>query len=207
MGFNNDVPLNVFHSLYLFQEGRTRDGLRADPLDRYLEVAQPLIYGELIPREPVRFLQSKNTKGSRLYDVIFTGYPSTKLVSERVTQTLSEAGFSGWSTFPISLSWKNGEEISGYSGLAVTGRAGVLDDERCPIVEELSPWTGKQIHSRKGYYFDPESWDGSDFFFPRGTTLMIVTERVKVLFEKSKFKNTAFQRLSEVSRVVMPAKQ
>jgi hypothetical protein len=50
----------------------------------------------------------------------------------------------------------------------------------------------------RGFYFDEDSWDGSDFFMEtRYTGFIFVTERVVQVFRANKFRNICFERLNE----------
>ena len=52
-----------------------------------------------------------------------------------------------------------------------------------------------------GYYFDENSWDGSDVFRPEGTRMTLVTERTKNLIEGCFATNFTFKPILEVERL------
>jgi hypothetical protein len=52
-----------------------------------------------------------------------------------------------------------------------------------------------------GLYFNPDTWDGSDFFIPeRLGTMIFVVEDVKRAFHKAKVRNTEFTSIVDFSR-------
>lgn len=125
----------------------------------------------------------------------FTGY-GIKLLSQRVIRALEERGFTGWATFPVEVYDKTGEVINGYSGFSVTGKCGRFDKTLAKDVMLPGP-LGNLIPEKMGFYFEPNSWDGSDVFNPDGTWFMIVTEQVKEVIEGIKATNFQFTKLSE----------
>jgi hypothetical protein len=53
----------------------------------------------------------------------------------------------------------------------------------------------------KGLFFDPESWDGSDFFMPAERVgYVFVVEAVKRAFERAKIRNVEFKPLDQFER-------
>jgi hypothetical protein len=53
----------------------------------------------------------------------------------------------------------------------------------------------------KGLFFDPASWDGSDFFMPAHKVgHLFVVEEVKRAFEKAKISNVKFEPLDQFER-------
>jgi hypothetical protein len=56
-----------------------------------------------------------------------------------------------------------------------------------------------EAQRRRGFYFDEDSWDGSDFFMEeRPTDWIFVTRRVVDLFRLNKIRNVQFERLTEM---------
>ena len=49
--------------------------------------------------------------------------------------------------------------------------------------------------------FTEPTWDGSDFFSPAKSRMIIVTEKVRDLVVKSKIKNVTFVRITEFVRI------
>ncbi|MBN1206565.1 MAG: hypothetical protein JXB05_16885 [Myxococcaceae bacterium] len=53
----------------------------------------------------------------------------------------------------------------------------------------------------KGLFFDPASWDGSDFFMPaQRFGFVFVVEEVKKTFERAKIRNVKFTPLDQFER-------
>lgn len=87
------------------------------------------------------------------------------IVSARVLQILREHGFTGWSTYPVTVFDKQGSALEGYAGLAITGRCGPVDIARSSIV--LREYPGGWFPMFLGRFFDLDSWDSSDLFMER----------------------------------------
>lgn len=154
-------------------------------------------WGEVTPTEPIEH-------------TVFTGrwprdYIGTtlglNLLSDRFFEVLTENGFTGWSTYPVRITLKDGSELGGYSGLAVTGRSGPLDDDLGEeVIDAPKSPEGRPVRKLRGACFDPESWDGSDLFTPRGTLIVAMTEEVKDVLVAANLTNIEFKRLSERMR-------
>jgi Immunity protein family (Imm11) len=157
-----------------------------------------LARGEVRPAEPIEFVRDE---GRTAYDVVGTTYGRPILVSERFLDVLREHRFAGWSTFPVRVLVGDGSELDGYHGLAVTGRAGPIDDSLSAEVI-LPPPTqrGRARRGLRGACFPAASWDGSDVFACGESSAITVTEAVKRALEEAKATNVAFQRLSEIER-------
>lgn len=156
--------------------------------------AKGLLLGHEVPHEPVLF---RRQSGQRTCDVMGTTYAALSLVSKPLIDVLVRRRFTGWSTFPVRLLDGHEQEIEGYVGLSVTGRAGPIDRKRARI--ELDPPLvpkGRPTYIEVGMYFDPDTWDGSDFFVPDGTTAVCVVSGVKEALEESAFTNVALTPLA-----------
>lgn len=160
-----------------------------------IEDPEKLLRGEIRPGAPIAF---RPTSGTRPQDLMGETHAMLKLVSERLIDTLLDERATGWSTFPVRLYGTEGNELLGYAGLAVTGRAGPIDRSKSRI-ELLPPPVpqGKPTYAELGMYFDPETWDGSDIFIPEGTSAVCVVERVKQALERRKLMNISFKPLTE----------
>ncbi|HEY8209782.1 MAG TPA: hypothetical protein VIG99_19980 [Myxococcaceae bacterium] len=136
-------------------------------------------------------------------DIIHTTYVTPLLISDRVASILEGGEHSGWQTYPVELSGKDGLRIPGYRGFAVSGRCGPIDESRCVRLDKIYP--GGVFPAWYGMYFDPATWDGSDLFMPSGRVGWIfAVEAVKKAFEKAKVTNVAFTSLDkkEVQRLL-----
>ncbi len=155
--------------------------------------------GEDTPEQPVRarWMMGRAIPG----DWLWTGHVALSLLSDRLASILHERNISGWSTYKVNLIGKKGETIPGYSGLVVRGRCGPIDDARSLRIPKQFPAKASTV--LKGFFFDPTTWDGSDFFMPEGKSGWIyVTETVKQVFESENVGNTVFIPLDEVERSV-----
>ncbi|MCO6436247.1 MAG: hypothetical protein J5J06_04075 [Phycisphaerae bacterium] len=115
-----------------------------------------------------------------------------------------EQGFTGWSTYEVKVFGKT-DEITGYKGLSVLGRCGPTDDSKARLVwvepnpEHMGmpglPVTA--VQQKFGLYFDPDTWDGCDFFLPEGSAWIFVTERVAKALKKARATNVSLTPLPE----------
>lgn len=132
-------------------------------------------------------------------DVIWTELASPMIISQRLVDTLRDAGMVGWGTYPLSLQGKDGSEIPGYHGLYIHGRCGGIDNSRSVQVSKQLP--GGVFPAWRGLYFDPSSWDGSDLFMPEGKLgWVFATDRLRRLLQRERYSNLVFTQLSSVER-------
>jgi hypothetical protein len=134
--------------------------------------------------------------------VIYTTWASPIILSRRLVDTLREHGFTGWRTYPVELFGKSGERITGYEGLAVTGRCGPVDESKSEHFKKQYP--GGLFTKLRGYYFNPESWDGSDLFMPSGWGAKFVVQEVKDALTEAGIDNIEFTRLDQVEHDPWP---
>jgi len=171
-----------------------------DPLNhRYLRCVlrtdidtRALLRGELTPQSAVR-VERGHSGGSALADVLFSEIIGLIPISLRLAAVFEAEQFEGWSSYPVSIV-SSSAVSEDYVGLAVTGRCS-------PIDYSVGEWVSDPDYpSRvlKGQGFDLDSWDGSDFFIPEGTTRIFVTERVCSCLKRERVKNVRCVRLSEV---------
>jgi hypothetical protein len=173
--------------------------LRADPPDSLtLDEAAALHQGRLRPESPIEFVQHE---GREPMDLLGTTIGLT-LISDAFHDVLSDASFSGWTTFPVRVVLDDGSELRGYHGLAITGRCGQIDDSLCEEVVLPPPVPGGRARRGiRGLCFRPESWDGSDLFAPPDSSYLWVGDTVRVAVERAGMTNVRFQRLSEIERI------
>jgi hypothetical protein len=179
-----------YSEFYLFQDPFSNRWLRLEPSPEWVneELAQKLAYGRWQPPEPVIF---KGYMGGPLADILWTGLPPMACVSEKVINILEEHHFSGWSTYPVKVSDRKGNNLPGYYGFAVTSYAGERDLSRSPIIVTYTSPDGRTSKAYKGFYFDENKWDGSDIFRV-GNGYFIVKQSVKDSFIKAKIRNVKF---------------
>jgi len=184
-----------FDFLYKISESGNYQNFRVE-LD-LLEDAFKLTRGEVAPREPVKATWVMGRK--KPADIVWANHVAPIIISDRVRKVITNHGFTGWEFYEISLFGKNGEAISGYSGLVINGRCGRINDSLCKKVSRHFPYKTSTV--LKGMYFDPKTWDGSNFFMPEGDNAWrFVTKEVKLVFEREKITNVAFTPLNEVER-------
>ena len=126
-----------------------------------------------------------------------------RLISSRLQDTLSKEGITGWVTCPVELQDRMGEIIPNYAVLGTTGRCGPLLNSRSRRVTRTNYAGTGLMDVWLGYYFDEESWDGSDMFRPEGTRMTIVTKRTKGVIESIKATNIEFKPILEIERLVL----
>jgi hypothetical protein len=134
-------------------------------------------------------------------DILWTTSAYPLLVHARVVELLTNAAFTGWATYEVEVITKTGKAAPNYFGLAITGRCDRIDLSRSPIVLNRMP--GGWNPQFQGYYFVPDSWDGSDLFMERPdrlgktSSIRMVTEGVYKKLKEAKCGNLQFTRLSE----------
>lgn len=186
-----------FSEIYALEEKGVRGALRVCPSSDIDDFS--LLKGEIIPTEPVEF---KGSAGKSPHDLVPTEYPNLLVFSARLTALLKRRGFTGWRTFPVIIYGSRGEPLMGYEGISVFGRCGVLDKS---LSEKI--WIDAPIPERKGYhgymglYFDPQSWDGSDFFSPNDTSFIFVTKRVVKAIEQAGITNISFVSVTDIENL------
>jgi hypothetical protein len=132
-------------------------------------------------------------------EVIWTTHAVPIIIADSVVQLLRTHGFTGWSLYPVSVQNKQKHPVPTYSGLAITGRCGNLDQSMSVEVPRIFP--GGIFPVWKGLLFDPATWDGSDFFMPaQRFGFVFVVEEVKKAFERAKIRNVKFTPLDQFER-------
>lgn len=129
-------------------------------------------------------------------DFILTTIAIPHLVSQRVIDVFRKSQFSGWTTYAVNLSGADGKPIAGYHGLAITGRCGALDKMKSLPV--LKKFPARMSNVYRGLYFEPDTWDGSDFFAPAKGGHIFVTERVRNALQQIKATNVSFTSMDEI---------
>ena len=180
------------YSSVTVQMERTREWEWAEPGG--LREGQMLLTGDYRGAEfPLEF---RHYSGKRYDDVLGIGYASLYLISDRFREVLEKNNFTGWKCFPVRLFTKKGEEVTGYQGFSVTGRAGRIDREKSEIVYTEAP-TGRQVANYKGVHVDLEQWDGSDIFMPDKWFGIVMTRKVREALLAEKITNIRFENMAE----------
>lgn len=192
---NNDFP--GFDRFYLLHDPFWNKAFRGgwnSNIDAFR-----LLRSEITITEPITIPWQMG--GDQPTNIIRTtmGYPV--ILSKKIVDLFLKHNISGWKTYEIELLDKKKTLIQGYFGLSVTGRCDSIDLSKSTIV--LHQYPARKSPRFKGHYFDPKSWDGSDIFMERPdekgntTASILVTQRVKDLFEKEKIRNVKLERLGE----------
>lgn len=105
------------------------------------------------------------------------------IMADGLVTILRERKLTGWGTYPVEVYGRKGERIPGYVGLVCLGRCGPRDMRRS--VDKLVQYPARLARKRVGLFFDPESWDGSDFSMLEGSGFIIVTVAAKSVIEES----------------------
>ena len=160
----------------------------------------PYVYGEIEMSEPVVF---KYYMGSKIFDLIETGWASLYLISDRIFDAFEENNITGWKKYCAEVYDKKGEPINGYSVLSVTGRCGPIDDDKSELIWKDPPVPeGSRYQVRMGMYFDISTWDNSDIFIPENSLAIVVTEKVKEVLDNLKVSNFNIQPVSMIESQV-----
>lgn len=139
---------------------------------------------------PVVFKERRES-GKRMRDILDNRNVAFYLISDRFRDALEKEGITGWKCYPVEIYDKKGNLVHGYNGFSVTGRAGKMQEYDVPPVE-----LGYDLESY-GFYFEYDSWDGSDIFNTENSNFLIVTERFIEVIRKYKITACQFARLTE----------
>lgn len=178
------------NKFFLFAEDIAKNVFRA-------QLDLPAIGGILTGEAEVpEVVTGHHAMGRRIPGDVIGSTHGLSLLSDRVLQLMSSAGFTGWRSNPCRLTTKRGGNIDGYNLLLVDGRCGAFDWSLGEKVEYITP-TGTTTEFIIGVTFELGTWDRSDFFVPTKTSHVVVTERVKSCFENNRVSGAWFRSLSE----------
>lgn len=123
-------------------------------------------------------LKVKRSQGRKAYDIIRLQDVFNFLISPKLLNALESNNLTGWKTYTI----ESDIELKGYRGFQCTASC------RSPIRPKNSGFA-------TGYDFDIATWDGSDFFIPETTMMIICTSKAKEVIERLKIKNIKLENL------------
>ena len=123
-------------------------------------------------------LRVKKSQGRKAYDVVRLQDVFNFLISPNLLKALESNNLTGWKTYPI----ESDIDLDGYKGFQCTSSCG-------------SPIRPKNSGFVTGYEFDYKTWDGSDFFIPETTMMIIRTRRAKEVIESFRIKNIELENL------------
>ncbi|TSE05418.1 hypothetical protein [Aquimarina algiphila] len=130
-------------------------------------------------------VKTKKDMGKRTYDLLAFNDGMNKVISDKLLNLLIENEVIGFKTYPVDI--KGVKEK--YHGLQVIGKSGkYMKPEKKEDNDD---------YSFKGVKFDPETWDGSDIFFPEGTTALTITPRIKKILEENNITNIEIEHISD----------
>ena len=154
-------------------------GFNSNNVELFVEVIgeyddQKLKTGEYNPNP----LEVKKSQGRKAYDVVRLKDVFNFLISPSLLIVLESNNLTGWKTYPI----ESDIDLDGYKGFQCTSNCG-------------SPIRPKSSGFVTGYEFDHKTWDGSDFFIPETTMMIICTRKAKEVIESFKIKNIELENL------------
>jgi hypothetical protein len=99
---------------------------------------------------------------------------------------LQEHELTGWTSYPIALTDKEGIALERFALLGVRGRCGPIEDDLSEIILVPPPTPeGRESRQLKGMFFDATRWDGSDFSCPaNGGGLTFLTPKATHALKK-----------------------
>lgn len=152
-----------------------------------------------VPDSHLRFVVQS---GNRRTDLVTATHVEFRLISRRFVETLTSSAATGWTTYPVVIDSSDGH-IDGYCGLAITASAGPLNNHRSVLRTVISKHTNRPYQAYFGFYFSEGLWAGEDLLMPEGTTLIVVSERVKHAIDAARLTNVQFTRVTEAERLVL----
>jgi len=142
---------------------------------------------------PVEF---KHENGSKLRDVLDTGFVSLFLISDKFKTVLEENKLTGWKSYTIKLVDKKGNEITGYHGFSVTGRCTSTSFAKSQIIDKHFVENGPICKFYKGMSI--VGWDGTDFFSPDDKGWIFVTKNAAEKLKQNKLNNIYLKNLADI---------
>jgi len=135
--------------------------------------------------------------------IIWTTSAHPLIVHERIVELFTTHGFRGWRCYPAEVCTKDGDWLSDYYVLGISGRCGPVDLNQSSI--QLCEYPAGWVPHFKGHYFVADTWDGSDLFMHHAdrtgkvTLNRFVTEPVMQALSRAKIRNLEMKSLPEVS--------
>ena len=139
----------------------------------------------------------KQAFGKKYTDILDTGRVNLYLISDRLKKILEENELTGWKTFPIRLYDKKENEIFGYNGFSITGHCDPIDYSKSEIIEKKYASNGPIVKLYKGKFFNLNSWNGTNFFSPRGKLNIFIDKKTADLLKRNKITNLNLINLAE----------
>lgn len=126
-------------------------------------------------------------RGRHVGDMLWAQGQMFTAISQRVVDTLTAVGATGWRAVPAATSYADGTDLPGYHLLVVTGSCSALKARGAPL------------GSRPGNA-PPRGWDGSDVFWlddrpPQFT--FCVTDRIRRVLQDADLTRMTFEHPAE----------
>ncbi|WP_160679951.1 hypothetical protein [Clostridium sp. C8-1-8] len=145
-------------------------------------------------------------KGKKVADYYWV--PSTNIISGRLQELLKYENVKGYELKELIVEdWVDSNyrsieiDYSDLREIVITSKCGYLRQIDGRIVDKCEKCGNKIYEKRKeveGLSVDLEKWDGSDMFcYDNWKGVIIVTERLKKLIEKGKYKNIQFINIKD----------
>lgn len=188
------------NDVYLLGEAFKRDAIRVAPRDNgeFLnDIA--VTRAETMPGAAIKF---KVSEGTKQFDLVGTTLAIPLIVSDHLIEVLRKNDFTGWSTYPIEIVCDDDIRIEGFCGLAISGRCGPIDDSLSQevLIEPPVP-EGNVCRGLRGICFEPNTWDGSDFFMAPNYHGKFVTHEVKNALTREAIQNALLEQASSIERL------
>lgn len=193
------------NDFYYFRSLHLRSSFQVTAIKLGLDMKDSSFHSSLIKSkyEGINFpvIYKQKSKG-KFTDILNTGWISLYLISDKLKMLLEENCFTGWKTYPIILKDKEENQIKGYHGFSITGKAGCISYTNSPIIEKRLIESGPVVKLYKGAHVDLNEWSGCDFFVPEGTIGIVITRKVAEALERNKITNLSLDNLAEVEMSV-----
>jgi hypothetical protein len=186
-----------FDHIYELRDPLSKRPLRGD--FQWEEDCSALTRGEITPATAIRVSWAMG--GRHPVDVIWTTSVLVVVIHSRFLDLFQKNGVTGWRSYRVVVTDRDGKVYTDYDGLTVVGRCDAVDLSRSVVV--VSKYPGGWYPHFLGHYFDEKSWDGSDLFMARPDSnggeaaSIFVTERVREIFGNAKINNVRLERLTE----------
>ncbi|WP_200977931.1 imm11 family protein [Echinicola sp. 20G] len=186
MSIKNDEMYSLF-------DGDRRGAMRVDILDDSVEQESLFRNGST---HVVRF---KQYEGKQLYDVVPSTFANIYLVSSKFRDLINKNGLTGIIFSRAEIQLKDGGVEESYYMLSISSDVGEIINSKSVLrtFPPIVPW-GDEYKKYVGLFFDLATWDGSDFFTPKGTFYIFLTEHVRQIMIKENITNIALKPISEL---------
>jgi hypothetical protein len=162
-------------------------------------IARSLRKGQISLEQPIKL---GAYMGRQITDFLWSDLVNIVCISMKVVKIFQDNNVTGWASYPVEVFDRKSELLPNYYGFSVIGKECRRDRSRSQIITKQAVPGGQPFDVYKGLYFYEEDWDGSDIFFVGNYGGIVVTEKVKRLFNKEKITNVKLFPLAEVERDV-----